>query len=96
MRLGSASSGDPRTCAVFFRNGDELGVVNQEFDINDCGKILITGVESDAPRAVVGGAGDFARARGQGLPDIVLFDFVNTGKFRTSFSLSGASGPPIT
>ncbi len=83
-------------CWGFIRIGDELGVVNQEFDINDRGKILIAGVESDAPRAVVGGTGDFALARGQGYPDIELFDFPNTGKFRIAFSLSGATGPPIT
>jgi hypothetical protein len=83
-------------CWGFIRNGDELGVVNQEFDINDRGKILIAGVESDAPRAVVGGTGDFAQARGQGLPDLALFGFGDSGKFRIAFSLTGASGPPIT
>jgi hypothetical protein len=75
--------------------GDELGVVNQEFDLSDRGKILIAGVESDAPRAVTGGTGDFANARGEGIPDIGIFDFPNSGKFRISFSLTGASGPPV-
>lgn len=75
---------------------DGLGVVNQEFDISGRGKILISGVESDAPRAVSGGTGDFARARGEGIPDLVIFDFSNTGKFRIVFNLTSAEGPPIT
>jgi hypothetical protein len=82
-------------CWGFIRNGDELAVVNQEFAIDGRGKILIAGVESEAPRAVTGGTGDFASARGEGLPDVALFDFGNSGKFRIAFSLTGASGPPI-
>jgi hypothetical protein len=82
-------------CGGFIRNGDELGVVNQEFAIDDRGKILIAGVESDEPRAVIGGTGDFVNARGEGLPDVGIFDFPNSGKFRIAFSLTGASGPPI-
>jgi hypothetical protein len=82
-------------CWGWIRLGDELGVVNQEFDLSDRGKILIAGVESDAPRAVTGGTGDFANARGEGIPDIGIFDFPNSGKFRISFSLTGASGPPV-
>jgi hypothetical protein len=74
---------------------DNTGVVNQEFAIDGRGKILIAGVESDAPRAVTGGTGDFVNARGEGLPDVVIFDFANSGKFRIAFSLTGASGPPI-
>ena len=72
---------------------DDLGVVNQEFAIDGRGKILIAGIESDAPRAVTGGTGDFANARGEGIPDVALFDFVNSGKFRISFDLIGAEGP---
>ena len=83
-------------CWGWIRVGDELGVVNQEFDLTDRGKILIAGVESDAPRAVTGGTGDFANVRGEGIPDIGIFDFPNSGKFRISFSLTGASGPPVT
>jgi hypothetical protein len=82
-------------CWGFIRNGDELGVVNQEFAIDGRGKILIAGVESDEPRAVIGGTGDFVNARGEGLPDVAFFDFPNSGKFRIAFSLTGASGPPI-
>ena len=79
-----------------FRAGG-LGVVNQEFDLNGRGKILIAGVESDAPRAVTGGTGHFRNARGQGIPDIVIFDFLGNpgGKFRISFNLTGARGPSI-
>lgn len=75
---------------------DGLGLVNQEFDLNGRGKILIAGVESDAPRGVTGGTGHFANARGEGLPDVSIFDFPNSGKFRIAFSLTGAQGPPIT
>jgi len=75
---------------------DGLGVVNQEFDIDGRGKILIAGVESDAPRGVTGGTGDFANARGQGIPDIVLFDFMTTGKLRITFDLVGAEGGSIS
>jgi hypothetical protein len=70
--------------------------VNQEFAIHGRGKILIAGVESDAPRGVTGGTGHFSNARGQGIPDIATFDFPNSGKFRISFNLTGAAGPPIT
>jgi hypothetical protein len=53
-------------------------------------------IESDAPRAVSGGTGDFANARGEGFPDLAEFDFGNTGKFRIKFRLRGASGRPLT
>lgn len=72
-----------------------VGVVNQEFDLDGRGKIIIAGVESDAPRAVTGGTGHFRNARGQGNPDVVIFDFNNSGKFRIAFSLTGARGPSI-
>lgn len=69
---------------------DGLGVVNQEFEIDGRGKIQIAGVESDAPRAVTGGTGEFANARGEGVPDIEIFDFMNTGQFRITFRLIGS------
>ena len=74
-------------------------VVNQEFAIDDRGKILIAGIESGAPRAVIGGTGDFSNARGEGI--LVGFDpDFGTGPdhdtFTIAFSLTGASGPPIT
>jgi hypothetical protein len=68
------------------------GVVNQEFDIDGRGKILIAGVESDAPRAVTGRTGDFVNARGVGVPDLSEFD---DGIFTIAFNLTGAVGPPI-
>jgi hypothetical protein len=79
-------------CWGFIRNGDELGVVTQEFAINGRGKILIAGVESDEPRAVIGGTGDFVNARGVGVPDLTHF---GAGKFTIAFNLTGAVGPPI-
>lgn len=82
-------------CWGWIRSPDGLGVVNQEFEVDGRGKILISGVESDAPRAVSGGTDDFASARGYGIPDLAIFDFGNTGKFRIAFSLTGAKGPPI-
>ncbi len=78
-------------CWGYLRAADGLGVVNQEFDLPGRGKILIAGVESDVPRGVTGGTGDFANARGEGLPDIATFDFLNTGKFRISFGLNGVA-----
>ncbi len=69
------------------------GVVNQEFAIDGRGKILIAGVESAAPRAVIGGTGDFVNARGVGVPDLARFD--SEGIFTIAFNLTGASGPPI-
>ncbi len=83
-------------CWGWIRSPDGLGVVDQEFDIDGRGKILISGVESDAPRAVTGGTGDFVNVRGEGIPDITIFDFMNTGQFRIAFSLTGARGRPIT
>ena len=83
-------------CWGWIRSPDGLGVVTQEFDIPGRGKILVAGVESDAPRAVSGGTGDFTEARGEGFPDIVIFDFMNTGQFRITFNLTSAEGPPIT
>lgn len=83
-------------CWGWIRSPDGLGVVNQEFEIDGRGKILISGVESDAPRAVSGGTGDFVNARGEGIPDLVIFDFMNSGRFRIAFSLTSARGRPIT
>ena len=83
-------------CWGWIREPDGLGVVNQEFEIDGRGKILISGVESDSPRAVSGGTGDFVNARGEGIPNIEIFDFLNTGQFRIAFSLTGAGGRPIS
>lgn len=83
-------------CWGWIRSPDGLGVVTQEFDIGGRGKIQISGVESGAPRAVTGGTGDFVNSRGEGIPDIDIFDFNNTGQFRIAFSLTGARGRPIT
>ncbi len=83
-------------CWGWIRSPDFLAVVNQEFDIDGRGKILISGVESDAPRAVSGGTGDFANAQGEGIPDVAIFDFDNSGQFRIAFNLTGANGQPIT
>jgi hypothetical protein len=72
-----------------------LGVVNQLFDLENRGQIVITGTESAADaRAVTGGTGDFANARGEGVPDLAGFLLVPTF-FRIAFNLTGASGPPI-
>lgn len=71
--------------------GPQDAVVNQEFAIDGRGRIIIAGLESDAPRAVTGGTGDFRSARGEGIPDVVIFDFFNEGKFRIAFNLTGVS-----
>jgi hypothetical protein len=73
-----------------------VGVVNQEFDLTGRGKILILGVESNDPRAVIGGTGDFVSARGQGIPVLPDGFAVTEDTFTIKFSLSGASGPSIT
>ena len=83
-------------CWGWVRSPDGLAVVNQEFDIDGRGQILISGVESDAPRAVSGGTHDFRNARGEGIPDVAIFDFDNSGQFRIAFGLTGARGRPIT
>jgi hypothetical protein len=83
-------------CWGWIRSPDGLAVVNQEFDIDGRGQILISGVESDAPRAVSGGTHDFRNARGEGIPDVAIFDFDNSGQFRIAFGLTGARGRPIT
>ncbi len=75
---------------------DGGGVVTQEYDIDGRGRILIAGTESGVPRGVTGGTGDFANARGEAFPDMVLFDTGTTGKFRISFNLIGGEGLPIT
>ncbi len=85
-------------CWGFIREADGQAVVNQEFAIDGRGKILIAGVESDAPRAVIGGTGDFANARGEGIlvdfdPDFGLDPSHDT--FTIAFRLTGAKGPPI-
>ena len=71
-------------------------VVTQEFDLTDRGKILIAGIESNDPRAVTGGTGDFASVRGQGIP-VLPAGFADTeDTFTIKFNLTGASGPSIT
>jgi len=40
-------------------------LVNQEFDIDGCGKIQTQGVEDEGQRAVTGGTGRFRNVRGQ-------------------------------
>jgi len=68
--------------------------VSQEFNLTNRGKILIAGVEGDDPRAVTGGTGDFANARGEGIPDVSGF-LTEAFFFTIDFSLTGAKGPPI-
>lgn len=83
-------------CWGWIRSPDGLTLVNQEFDIDGRGKILISGVESDARRAVSGGTGDFRKVRGEGIPDIAIFNFLTSGQFRIAFRLNSARGRPIT
>ena len=73
-----------------------LAQIDQEFRIHGRGKILVAGVESGAPRGVTGGTGHFREARGEGVPNLAIFDFMNTGKFRIDFRLTDALGPSIT
>ena len=73
-----------------------VGVVNQEFDLTDRGKIIIAGVESNDPRAVTGGTGDFASARGEGIPDMPAGFGDTEDTFTINFHLIGALGASIT
>jgi hypothetical protein len=98
-RLGGFTSIGLFHCWGFISTAAEpwnVGMVNQEFDLADRGKILITGVESNDPRAVTGGTGDFASARGQGVPVLSAGFGVTDDTFTIKFSLSGASGASIT
>ena len=52
-------------CWGFFIQGGALGVVNQEYDLFDRGKIILTGVEDSGPRAITGGTGEFRNLRGE-------------------------------
>jgi hypothetical protein len=68
----------------FFQEG--LGVVNQEYDFTGRGKIILTGVEDEGPRAITGGTGDFRNARGQATG----IDLSNFPVFPVNFDLVGA------
>ena len=71
-------------CWGYFGEGGS--VVSQEFDLFGRGKIQVQGVESEAPRAVTGGTGDFANVRGVGTVEL-------TGglNFTIRFSLTAAT-----
>ena len=94
-----AQSGGPTLgrfqCWGFISAQDGTGVVDQEFDLGDRGKITIAGIESEAPRAVTGGTGDFANARGEGKPSGGPGSAGGTD-FTIDFNLTGAKGGPIT
>jgi hypothetical protein len=85
-------------CWGFFVPPDgTLALVSQEFNLDGRGKILIAGVEGSDPRGVIGGTGDFANARGEGIPTggpgSIPGDLDNA--FKINFSLVGAKGKPI-
>ncbi len=94
--VGASQAGDPLGtfhCWGFIAAG--VGVVNQEFNLDGRGKIIIAGVEGADVRAVTGGTGDFANARGQGVPEVAFFLADPGDRFRIDFSLTGAKGPSI-
>ena len=72
-------------CWGYFGEGGDVVVVSQEFDLDGRGKIQVQGVESDAPRAVTGGTGDFANVRGAATVEL---DGLN---FTIRFSLTAAT-----
>ena len=69
--LVDPDTGDPIGlfhCWGFFFAGGTEGMVTQEFDLFDRGKIILAGREGPpggSPRAIVGGTGDFKNVRGQ-------------------------------
>jgi len=73
-------------CWGYFGEGGNVVVVSQEFDLDGRGKIQVQGVESDAPRAVTGGTGDFANVRGAATVELTG-DF----NFTIRFSLTAAT-----
>ncbi len=76
-------------CWGFFILPDgSLGVVNQEFDLTGRGKIILTGVEDEGPRAITGGTGDFRNVRGEAT-GIDLSEFP---VFPVTFELIGGGG----
>ena len=65
---------------------DGLGVVAQEFDLFDRGKIQVQGIEDEGPRAVTGGTGDFLNVRGE----MTGSDLSAFPDFTVTFRLIGA------
>ena len=74
-------------CWGFFFDGGAQGVVNQEYDFTGRGKIILTGVEDEGPRAITGGTGRFRNARGEA----VGIDLSNFPVFPVTFDLAGLS-----
>lgn len=74
-------------CWGWFFEADR-NMVNQEYNLFDRGKIILTGEEDGGIRPITGGAGDFRNVRGE-----ATFDFSNLsvdGSFLASFHLIGA------
>ena len=73
-------------CWGFFFQGGALGVVDQEYDLIGRGKIILTGVEDEGPRAITGGTGEFRNVRGEATG----FDFSAFPVFPVEFRVIGA------
>ena len=69
----------------FFEPEGAIGVVSQEYSLNDRGKIQVQGVEDEGPRAVTGGTGDFRNTRGQ----MTGADLASFPDFTVTFDLIG-------
>jgi len=65
-------------------------VVNQEFNFDGRGKVILTGIEDGGPRAVVGGTGDFRNVRGEATGFVGLDVFPTPPEFVATFKLVGA------
>ena len=75
-------------CWGWFFQADR-NMVNQEFNIDSRGKIILTGEEDGGLRPITGGTGDFRNVRGD-----TTFDLSNLGvdgSFLATFRLIGAS-----
>jgi hypothetical protein len=101
---GDISAGNPGGASIgtfhcwgWITSDGGVAVVNQEFNINGRGKIQISGVESHDLRAVIGGTGDFAYARGQGNAHVedTFGDGDGAGEFLIEFRIMSAAGRPI-
>ncbi len=73
-------------CWGFFFDGGALGVVSQEYDLFDRGKIMLAGVEDAGPRAITGGTGQFRNLRGEA----DNFTLASFPIFDVTFTLIGA------
>ncbi len=77
-------------CWGWFFEADR-NMVNQEYNIGDRGKIILTGEEDGGLRPITGGSGDFKNVRGDTAFDFSGLGPGGDGSFLATFRLIGAS-----